>query len=647
MTNHEFVAWKRTRSWTRGLLALFTAAVLATVITPSAAASPAVASAAAPAEATIEEKIAAASALGITPTNELLIRPDRYFVAEIWRLATGDEVRLAAAGAFAGSDADCTRFIRTDVYPANDRDILAREKKAAVEREAHAARSRAAAALFVVATNDMFVVTEKDFVFRIWELSGGWPKARAAARAAYFGTSEQQAAFVRTGIFDTSAQDKIDKIEAQEEIDLAEKERLKHIAAKEKAVNLALDIPPDDRLRNLIDQNFIREIWERTTAGNEIQAAAEEALRSSDPAVWKAFIDTGVIAAYQRDQAIWALKQDQEDRLAALQIRTRAQNSLVHPGVVAAATKAMAGSAKDVRDFLREGQYAALSQTILATSPGSTGKRLENVNTLANITAAPVGTENQPAPGATWKIVPGLANPACHSLESTTSPGYFLRHKDFRIKLMPTDGSPEFMNAATWCARPGASGSGATFESYDQRGRFMRHYLGELWLAEAGGTHPYDTTLRFSADSTWWIAPPQGSPLRSQPRAEALPGYRQLPSVATGRCVTAAVLSDCTASNTTTQSWQPETTTAGFVRIRNQSPGQCLATSGDTVVAAACVSVPGQNWKIVDQLSDTGGYRYSTFANEASGRCLTAEVNALAQRDCADRADQRWYLPEN
>ena len=103
---------------------------------------------------------------------------------------------------------------------------------------------------------------------------------------------------------------------------------------------------------------------------------------------------------------------------------------------------------------------------------------------------------------ATFRMVPGLADPTCVSLEARNYPGYFLRHQDSRVKLQPSDGNQLFKADATFCVRPGlADPNVISFESKNYPGRYLRHRGGQLWV-EAG------TDALFRADASWRIDSP-------------------------------------------------------------------------------------------------------------------------------------------
>ena len=122
-----------------------------------------------------------------------------------------------------------------------------------------------------------------------------------------------------------------------------------------------------------------------------------------------------------------------------------------------------------------------------------------------------VVTKNSPdllKSDATFKIVPGLAETECYSLESKSVPGEFLRHRQSRVYTEPTDGSDTFDRDATWCARPGLLDGQVSLESFNFPERYLRHFNAELWLAQNGGPLETDASLSFNADISWNIVAP-------------------------------------------------------------------------------------------------------------------------------------------
>ncbi|MDG4773207.1 family 43 glycosylhydrolase [Solwaraspora sp. WMMD792] len=82
-----------------------------------------------------------------------------------------------------------------------------------------------------------------------------------------------------------------------------------------------------------------------------------------------------------------------------------------------------------------------------------------------------------------FRVVPGLANSAGISLESTNFPGYYLRHRNHQIWVEANDGSNLFRQDATFMARAGLADVGKlSLESVNYPGQYVRHRDGLLYL---------------------------------------------------------------------------------------------------------------------------------------------------------------------
>jgi|GEM_PF-1380669 len=105
--------------------------------------------------------------------------------------------------------------------------------------------------------------------------------------------------------------------------------------------------------------------------------------------------------------------------------------------------------------------------------------------------------------GATFKIVPGLADNTQISFESIDYPGYYLRHENFRLNLHKSSDDQLFKEDATFKKVPGlADNAWASFESYNFPGHYIRHRDYHMYLEEGSDD-------LFKADVTFKIAAPQ------------------------------------------------------------------------------------------------------------------------------------------
>ncbi|GGM83037.1 hypothetical protein GCM10012275_62010 [Longimycelium tulufanense] len=475
------------------------------VTTPRLVATPA-------ANATEMEKVDAAAVVGVSPPpNELLGLSDRDFVFALWTRAgekaeQHKELRAAAELALSTSDSACLTFIRTGIYEAHQRDVKRVMEQERTARQARLAKSKAAQELGIVAGNELLILSDDNFIRAIYKHPNAGPEVKKAALRALAGSKEDQRRFIVSGIREANQRDFDNWVKDATEKERAEKERQKSRAARTHAARI-VGVEADERMLGLSDRDFLFEIWNKATQGTQVWAAADTALRSSNPADWTAFIDTGIQQAHQRDAEAAQKKVAEANRRQVLEILARAEQSGVHPALVAAANAALAGSDADREYFLREGQYKALRQAIRSATPGVSGWYVRHWAGQGFITKNPTGDDTAKA-DATWKIVPGLADSSCHSFESVNYPGHYLQPSDFRVVIRPTDGSDASRSNATWCARRGLAGTGVSFESHRMPGRYLRHIDTQLWAANSSGEHYFDTPRLFTEDATWTIDAP-------------------------------------------------------------------------------------------------------------------------------------------
>ncbi|HEX8631400.1 MAG TPA: ALF repeat-containing protein, partial [Catenuloplanes sp.] len=314
--------------------------------------------------ASLQEKAAAIRTLEIEPQPTLTGLGDCDLAIALWQrmedVPFRDEVRAAAAAAFAGEKAlakdssECTAFIRTGIHEAKTRDVQIERRTKAEQRAERQLKQQAAQTIGLVADAAMLALTIKEFVWTIRMRATG-PKVKAAAEAAYNGTDAQRQTFLGAGIAVAHEADRRQQIEDEAAGDLAKQKRLLEEAARKRALALLLTTATPAMLEST-DRDFITYIWEHATPGSQIRATAEKVVLSRDPAVWNAYIHTGMREAHDRDIQIALDKKYEDDRAQAEALIARATEDK-DVNLANATRRALAGTRTELDDFLREGQY--------------------------------------------------------------------------------------------------------------------------------------------------------------------------------------------------------------------------------------------------------------------------------------------------
>ncbi|USX53442.1 AbfB domain-containing protein [Lentzea sp. HUAS12] len=147
-------------------------------------------------------------------------------------------------------------------------------------------------------------------------------------------------------------------------------------------------------------------------------------------------------------------------------------------------------------------------QSLQVATWGHTDRYLRHSNSLAYTEIVNGGSSATLKADATYTVRRGLADSSCYSFESVNFPGQFLRHADSRVRNSPNDGSALFRDDATFCARPGLSGTGVTLESINKPGSYLRHFESQVYVASGNAETGFDRPQTLTADSTWTIAAP-------------------------------------------------------------------------------------------------------------------------------------------
>lgn len=123
----------------------------------------------------------------------------------------------------------------------------------------------------------------------------------------------------------------------------------------------------------------------------------------------------------------------------------------------------------------------------------------DEVDTAVVTSSSPSSLRGQ----ATYIVRSGLADKGCVSFESQDTPGSFLRHSAYQLRLNANDNSKLFAEDATYCPQAGLNGQGNALRSYSYPTRYFRHYQAVVYIGSNGGPHAFDGTYSFNDDVSW------------------------------------------------------------------------------------------------------------------------------------------------
>ncbi|MEU3822201.1 AbfB domain-containing protein [Streptomyces sp. NPDC030392] len=511
------------RAVTRGLVTATALASVTAVAAPQAAVAtpPAAPAAAAGIGTTDTQRVDAAAVVRLDPSPDVLLLSDHDFIHALWQKARDggesfDAVRQAAEAAMMSETGDDhVRFIVTGIHEAYAVDKQREKDKADAARAARLAKSQALIAIGIPNSPDLLDLSDDNFIRAVLRHEAAGPEVRAAAATALAADPAAWQEFIANGAREAHSRDVANELKELEEKDRAEAERRKEIAARTNAAAL-FRITPSEAMLTLGDDNFIRELLRAAPAdarSSELYAAAQRAVLSPDPAVWKQFIHTGAEEAYKKDDEARRKQIADANRRLALQIQAAAEKTGVNPHLVATAKKALAGTDDDIAKFLTaESQYRAKRQSFQPASGKPAGFYIrQSAPDAGEAFLAPLSAASKQADreDGTWVVVPALnGQPGCYSFESSRKLGHYLTHKDLRVRMAASDNSTQFRKDATWCAKKGLSGSGTSFESAAQPGRFLREYYGDLFAANKSAKNRFDAEKDFAQDATWKLVTP-------------------------------------------------------------------------------------------------------------------------------------------
>jgi Alpha-L-arabinofuranosidase B (ABFB) domain/Glycosyl hydrolases family 2, sugar binding domain/Ricin-type beta-trefoil lectin domain/Glycosyl hydrolases family 2/Glycosyl hydrolases family 2, TIM barrel domain len=288
------------------------------------------------------------------------------------------------------------------------------------------------------------------------------------------------------------------------------------------------------------------------------------------------------------------------------------------------------------------------------TTPGHTDRYLRHIGGNVDTSVVNAGSDQVTKDDATFTIRPGLANASCYSFESVNFPGQYLRHASSRVIKSADDGSSLMRNDATWCARPGLSGSGVSLESVNFPGLYMRHYGSQVWLSSGtGSAADSNTQALYAVDATWNVVAPW-SPGSSGPT------WYSVVNRNSGKCVDArssgtangTAIQQYTCNGTFAQQFQLQATDSGYSRVNNRNnSAQVWDVSGVSTADGAVIHLwtyvggANQQWIAVSE-----GNGYYHFVARHDGKCLdvpgasTADSVQLQQYTCNGTGAQSFSL---
>ncbi len=145
------------------------------------------------------------------------------------------------------------------------------------------------------------------------------------------------------------------------------------------------------------------------------------------------------------------------------------------------------------------------SYSFRTVSPGVTSRYLRHQNSLGLTEVVNSSSPEVLKKDASWKVVSGLADAGCVSLESISLPGSFLRHAASRLRIDVNNNTDAFRQDATFCPRAALdSGGGVSLESKNFPGLYVRHRNSEVWLDPFQDNAAYRADASWAAVSGWW-----------------------------------------------------------------------------------------------------------------------------------------------
>ncbi|QFZ18851.1 alpha-L-arabinofuranosidase B [Saccharothrix syringae] len=149
--------------------------------------------------------------------------------------------------------------------------------------------------------------------------------------------------------------------------------------------------------------------------------------------------------------------------------------------------------------------------SLRATTACCTDRYVHHTGTTVD-TAVVTGSSAAAEKGnASWTARTGLADASCLSFESVNTPGQYLRHQAYQLRLGGNDGSALFAQDATFCPEPGRNGQGISLRSGNYPDRYVRHFDNLVYIANSSGSNAFDNPNAYADDVSWVVSAPWAS----------------------------------------------------------------------------------------------------------------------------------------
>ena len=191
--------------------------------------------------------------------------------------------------------------------------------------------------------------------------------------------------------------------------------------------------------------------------------------------------------------AVYTQLTDVEDELNGILTYDRRVNKM-DASRVRAANQALTAQ----QPFLRPGSPYSFK----TVTPGVGDRYIRHITDLGYTEVVTDASDTTLKQDATWRVVSGLADPACFSFAAISQDGKYLRHTGGRLRIDTADDRELFRQDATFCVRTALDASGRlSLESKNYPGYYIRHRSSELWLDK------FDNTDLMRADTSWQLLP--------------------------------------------------------------------------------------------------------------------------------------------